>query len=240
VHRARHHSPWVCEVGYCLGIPGNSGYTSGFSGLGIPETPDNYPETPDIMSGESGVKPGVSGDWFFIFIISAKTCRLPNKSRKNDKNTKFTVLPHCYNHTLRRLSLTGISAKTQSPSNSQVTATFQLLPSHHPAPPSLSELDRIVAAWPASMSHFQQKRTEIFQADVLHVSCGFDDDKIQLVKWSTGDRSSLPNPIWTFLMIARFQNASCGHDSCKGYLWQDSGLLGQVNWYVSDLGKNSL
>ena len=68
------------EVGYCLGIPGNSGYTSGFSGLGIPETPDNYPETPDIVSGESGVKPGVSGGW------------LPNKSRKNDKNTKLVLL----------------------------------------------------------------------------------------------------------------------------------------------------
>ena len=80
------------EVGYCLGIPGNSGYTSGFSGLGIPETPDNYSETPDIVSGESGVKPGVSGGWFFIFIISAKTCRLPNKSRKNDKNTKLVLL----------------------------------------------------------------------------------------------------------------------------------------------------
>jgi len=61
VRRACRHSPWVREVGYCLGIPGNSGYMSGFSGLGIPETPDNYPETPDIVSGESGVKPGVSG-----------------------------------------------------------------------------------------------------------------------------------------------------------------------------------
>ena len=28
-----------------------------------------------------------------------------------------------------------------------------------------------------SQSHFQQNRPEIFQADVRHVSCGFDDDK---------------------------------------------------------------
>ena len=44
------------------------------------------------MSGESGVKPGVSGGWFLIFIISVKTCRLPNKSRKNGKNTKLVLL----------------------------------------------------------------------------------------------------------------------------------------------------
>ena len=29
---------------------------------------------------------------FFIFIISAKIYRLPNKSRKNDKNTKLVWL----------------------------------------------------------------------------------------------------------------------------------------------------
>jgi hypothetical protein len=54
-------------LAFCLGLPRNSGYKSGISGLGVPETPDERPEIPDIVSGESGVKPEVSGGCFFYF-----------------------------------------------------------------------------------------------------------------------------------------------------------------------------
>ena len=94
MRRSRRRPPWRAQsLAFYLGLPGNSGYKSGISGLGVPETPDERPEIPDIVSGESGVKPGVSGGWFLIFfIISAKTCRLPNKSKKNGKNTKLVWL----------------------------------------------------------------------------------------------------------------------------------------------------
>jgi len=76
--RAPHAPPFTMGArGWLLlGIPGNSGYTSGFSRQGILETPDNYPETPDIVSGESGVKPRVSGGWFFYFYYFSKNMQV--------------------------------------------------------------------------------------------------------------------------------------------------------------------
>jgi len=71
VRRLRRRPPWRAQsLAFYLGLPGNSGYKSGISGLGVPETPDERPEIPDIVSGESGVKPGVSGGCFiFLFVL---------------------------------------------------------------------------------------------------------------------------------------------------------------------------
>ena len=68
MRRSRRRPPWRAQsLAFYLGFPGNSGYKSGISGLGVPETPDERPEIPDIVSGESGVKPGVSGGCFIFY-----------------------------------------------------------------------------------------------------------------------------------------------------------------------------
>jgi len=51
-------------------------------------------------------------------------------------------------------------------------------------------------------SHFQPNRSDIFQADVRHVSRGFDDDKISARGMVYRAGFSLPNPFLTLVMIA--------------------------------------
>ena len=66
--------------------------------------------------------------------------------------------PHTLAFTTTCLSLTAIAARTLSPSNSSVTATFQL-PSRRAAAPSLFEMDRICSGVSSleSQSTFQQE-----------------------------------------------------------------------------------
>ena len=55
VRRSRRRPPWRAQsLAFCLGLPGNSRYKSGISGLGVLETLDERPEIPDIVSGELG------------------------------------------------------------------------------------------------------------------------------------------------------------------------------------------
>jgi hypothetical protein len=68
--------PLTQKLAVGRGVPGNSGYMSGYSGHRCSETPDQsilrtgnsnpetsgiHPDTPDILSGHSGLEAGHSG-----------------------------------------------------------------------------------------------------------------------------------------------------------------------------------
>ena len=88
-----------------------------------------------------------------------------------------------------------------------------------------------------SQSHFQQNRPEIFQADVLHVSRGFDDDKnlargMVYRRWIFPSKSDLDPCDGRASRLHRV-------GMIRSWVIFDR-VAGQVNLYVSDPDKNSL